>query len=145
MRLQIYRGGYLETAKERNQMFRLIKYLERDVSSREEKCIIIVEPRVKIKGDIITHKPDAIILKDNSFFIIEMKGFSGEFHADCRNGELWKSIDGKPIQPKDMPNPYDKASQYRNVFLKYLEQNFEYKRKAPLWAKKSPYKMNEWL
>ena len=147
MRPQIYRCGYLENAKERNQMLRLIKYLERDLSSREENCTIIVEPRltIKVKNKEINRKPDAIILKDYSFFIIEMKGFSGEFKADCREGELWKSINGSPIQPQDMLNPYDQASHYRNVFLRYLEETFDYKEYAPGWAKKSSYKMNEWL
>ena len=72
---EIYRSDYLETIAEREQMIKLVHYLEKEFSNRKENCVLIIEPYlpVQYRGGNVSYRPDAIIIKDNVFCIIEMK------------------------------------------------------------------------
>jgi len=67
-------------------MNKLIGYLLSTFSSREnEKCDLIIEPTIPelLDGREMPRHPDALILKDNVFVLVEMKGFKGRIIADC--------------------------------------------------------------
>jgi HEAT repeat protein len=123
---EIYRSGYLAEPAEREQMKKIVHYLEKEFSSRQGKCVLIIEPSIPehFMGRIIPRKPDAIIIKDNVFCIIEMKGFHGDIIADCSRGSFWKSKDGRSIQSPMSNNPFRQIQQYRRALLDFLLKQF---------------------
>lgn len=127
-------------------MMRLINYLEKEFTSRKETCIIIIEPKIPevVKGQTIYRKPDALVLKDNVFCLIEMKGFHGDIIADCGPGAVWKSREGEVLQPPGSHNPFRQARLYRVALLKHLTENFSLNEYAA-WVLNDEKSKRRWL
>ncbi len=146
---QLFRAGYLSSDRERRQMTRLIGYLASEYGSRgeDEKCLFIIEPSIPeiIRGREIPRYPDALILKDGMFVIVEMKEYKGEIIADCSTDSAWRSSSGEIIQPPGSQNPFEQASFYRDVLVEFLQTRFVDYKSAPGWAKVTPAKMEEWV
>ena len=128
-------------------MMRLINYLEKEFTSRNESCTLIIEPAIPntIQSRTFLTKPDALILKDNVFCLIEMKGFSGDIIADCSPRAVWKSKEGKVLQSIGSPNPFSQAGRHRRALIEYLQDHFSFNECAPIRAKKDPKRMYDWL
>lgn len=118
--------GSLQTSAEREQMDKIINYLEKEFKNSKENCILIIEPEIpeKIGNITINRKPDALIIKDNVFCIIEMKGYFGNIIADCGENAQWRSKEGKVIQIRGSRNPFQQARSHRRALLIYLTDFF---------------------
>ena len=113
MVFRVYKAGKLSTALERDQMTRLIGYLKREFTNRNEDCTLIIEPHIPVNfdGQLVDNKPDALILKDNMLILIEMKGYKGEIIADCSIGGIWKTKEGAALH-KEFRNPFSQAGRH---------------------------------
>lgn len=149
MVFQLFRAGYLSSERERVQMNRLIGYLMSTYESRgeDEKCILIIEPQIPeiIGGREIPRHPDALILKDNMFVVVEMKEYRGGIIADCTSGSLWRSTSGEIIQPLGSVNPFEQAKFYRDILIGFLQKRFVDYNSAPRWAKVTSAKVDDWV
>lgn len=129
-------------------MNKLIGYLLSTFSSREnEKCDILIEPKIPelIGSREIPRHPDALILKDNVFILVEMKGFKGRIVADCSPQGVWRSENGRNLQPPKSQNPFAQSSFYRDVLVNFLQERFVDLDCAENWAKVSQEKTLEWI
>jgi HEAT repeat protein len=137
----------LSEEHEKVQMNRLLGYLEQESVYRNEDCVIIIEPTIPyaIQDRSLIRKPDAIILKDNLFVLVELKAFEGDIIADCSRGATWKLKDGQELQPPGRINPFNQADGHRKALLDFLKTHFINNGNAPGWAKKDDYAMHDWI
>ena len=106
---------------------KLVNYLEKEFTSRNENCTLVIEPAIPtiIQDRAFLRKPDALIIKDNMFCLIEMKGFHGEIIADCSSrGAVWKSKEGEILQSVGSPNPFYQAGGHRVALIEHLSKKF---------------------
>ena len=146
--LKIFKGGYLNHERERIQMDKLIGYLLTSLSSREnEQCDLIIDPSIPelTRGRELPRRPDAIIMKDGVFIIVELKEYKGKIIADCSEGSVWRNGSGEPIQPIRSMNPFDQAAFYRDVLMEFLLRRFVDPNYADRWARASEEKFREWV
>jgi Nuclease-related domain/PBS lyase HEAT-like repeat len=136
----IYRCGYLSEEHERIQMGRLLGYLEQGFAGRNEDCAIIIEPTIPF-GENET-KPDAIIVKDNVFVLIDLKAFEGDIIADCSYGGVWRSKDGQQLADR---NPFSQSGYHRFALLDFLRAGFVNSGNAPRWALTDDYATDDWI
>ena len=131
--------------RERHQMSRLLGYLEVEFVRRNEDCLIVIEPTISylIEGRKISRKPDAIIVKENLFVIIDLKPFTDDILADCSPGALWKSKDGKIIQKVGTRNPFDQVEDYRKALTDFLKADFM--NNAPRRVRSDEITMDFWI
>ena len=125
MVFKLYRSDFLQTPNEKEQMMKLVNYLDRKFSNTiNENCILIIEPHIpEIIGEKIIEKtPDALIIKDDIICILDIKGFYDEIIADCSSGAKWKTKTGEIVQSNDR-NPFLQATAYRQVLLNFLNDN----------------------
>lgn len=148
MAVRIFKAGYLSSERERIQMNKLVGYLLSTFSLREnEKCDLIIEPKIPelLDGREIPRHPDALILKDNVFVLVEMKGFKGRITADCSSEGVWRNENGKSFQPPNGQNPFEQSAFYRDVLVNFLQERFVDLDCAENWAKISHEKTLEWI
>jgi hypothetical protein len=145
MTFRIYRSGYLSEPHERVQMAGLLGYLQREFETRNEDCTIIIEPSIPSRKGGRPAKPDAIILKDNIFVLLELKAFEGDITADCSMGASWRSKEGQKMHPRGRVNPYDQSQFHRRALLNFLKARFVNRRKAPRWASANDSTMGRWM
>jgi HEAT repeat protein len=125
-------------------MIGLLGHLQREFENRNEDCAIVIEPSISNRDRGRASKPDAIILKDNNFVLIDLKAFDGHIIADCKNGATWKSKDGRRIQPPRSQNPFAQASFHRLALIDFLTQ-FVHRDNAPVWASLNDSTMQRWI
>ncbi len=125
-------------------MMGLLVYLQQEFGNRNEDCAIIIEPTIPRLGNRPA-KPDAIILKDNIFVLIDLKAFEGDIIADCSKGASWKSKDGQNMQPPGSRNPYDQSGFHRFALLDFLSTQFVSRKNVPAWATVDDVTMRGWI
>ena len=128
-------------------MMKLVNYLEKEFAYRNENCTLIIEPAIPtiIQDQAVLRKPDALIIKDNMFCLIEMKGFHGEIIADCSRWAVWKSKEGEIIQSPGSPNPFFQAGGHRKALIEHLLKNFILDEYAPKRVKNDLTNLRDWL
>lgn len=143
MSFRVYRTGNLYGEHERVQMKALVTYLKKEFANRREDCTVIVEPHIPshLEGRKFDRKPDALIIKDNEYILVELKDFRGNIVADCGFGKLWTK-DGHPIGDR---NPFQQADGHRKALINFLVENFGKKLEAPVWAKKDEDSFLGWI
>src|SRR6266571_3147599 len=119
--------------------------LSRNSFTGRKDCAIIIEPSIPctIEGVSFVRKPDAIILKDHTFVLIELKAFEGDIIVDCSRGAIWKSQDGQELMESGRSNPFGQAGGHRKALLNFIKA-YVVKGTAPHWAKKDDYAMYDW-
>ncbi len=124
----------------------LLDYLDESFIQRNEDCDIIIEPAIEstIENKDLVRRPDAVIVKDKLFFLIELKAFQGDIIADCSQGGIWKSSDGKGL-PTGRQNPFDQVSGHRTALINFLQTKFVEPGNAPDWAKRSDHAKIDWI
>ena len=124
----------------------LLDYLDESFIQRNEDCDIIIEPAIEstIENKDLVRRPDAVIVKDKLFFLIELKAFQGDIIADCSQGGIWKSSDGKGL-PTGRQNPFDQVSGHRTALINFLQTKFVERGNAPDWAKRSDHAKIDWI
>ncbi len=118
--------------------------MKREFTNRKEHCTIIIEPRIPAKtkeGESYTNKPDALIIKDNVFVLIEMKNWGGNIVADCKRGASWTK-DGIALSER---NPFSQAYGHRYSLLDHFMQNFAKNSYAPSWSRKNDSFQFNWI
>lgn len=130
-------------------MDKLIANLETEFEARKENCEIIIEPTIPVNSPLykFTKKsPDAIILKDNVFVIVELKRYDGTIIADCGEKAQWFRKTEKGIKPLGKTNPFYQAKDHMNGFLEFLRsESFIDNSLAPGWAHRSAERETDWL
>lgn len=144
MGFRIYKAGNLSKPHEREQMNKLVQYLEREFTNRKEDCTLVIEPYIPAKlrdGNSYRNKPDALIIKDNVFVLLELKNWTGRIIADCRREAFWKK-DDRPLSER---NPFSQAFGHRHSLIDYLILNFVKNSYAPSWSRGDNYSQGEWI
>ena len=69
-------------------MGNLLGYLEREFKQRKEECMVIIEPTIpeSYNGTTVDRRPDALVIKDGTLVLLDLKAFEGELTADCSPG-----------------------------------------------------------
>jgi HEAT repeat protein len=124
----------------------LLDYLDESFIQRNEDCGIIIEPAIEstIENKNLVRRPDAVVVKDNLFILIELKALQGNIMADCSQAGIWKSSDGKGL-PTGRQNPFDQASGHRTALINFLQTKFVEPGNAPGWAKRSDHAKIDWI
>lgn len=119
---------------EREQMNRLLGYLEQEFSSRQEDCTVIIEPSIPSTygGD----KPDALVIKDNMFVLLELKDYYGDIVADCSPKGMWHTKEGRVVQSPGQRNPFSQAWDHSDTLLDFLGERLLKDGSTPAWAKR---------
>jgi HEAT repeat protein len=133
--LEVYVVGELTTALERKQMDRLISYLRKEFGNRQESCIVIIEPSIphfhkdgqpylRKNGTQSTARPDALIIKDNFFVLIELKGLKGEIPIDYENRPKLNAEEDN-TQNTPIYDAIIQAKGHRITLISYLVTKFK--------------------
>lgn len=125
----------------------LLGYLEGEFEQRREECTMIIEPSLpySVDGSQVTRKPDGLIFKDGIFVIVDLKGFGGEFTADCSWGGRWLDSNGNDLLELGRKNPFSQARDARVALMKLIVRNYVRLENAPDWAKKKDGALNNWV
>ena len=132
---------------ERDQMNRLLGYLEQDITSRQEDCTVIIEPSIPATfgGSFPPSRPDALVIKDNMFVILELKDYYGDIIADCSPGGVWHSKDGNVLQKPGSRNPFNQAWDHSDALLGFLGERLLNDGSTPAWAKRDERSFAKWV
>lgn len=147
MAFHIYRCGYLSDERERNQMTHLLGYLEQEFAQRKEDCIIIIEPTIplRLNGNSFSRKPDALIVKDGVFTLVDLKAFEGIITADCSLGGSWRNEKGEDLLSMGRENPFSQAHSARRALIRFLTERYVSRENAPGWAKREGALVERWV
>lgn len=147
MALRIYRSGRLSRVHEVDQMNALLAYFEQEFENRNEEVIVIIEPSIPTSSDGSTPPqiPDALIVKDNVFVLIELKAYDGDIIADCSRGANWRQKDGKEFDPERGYNPFSQARNHRRAFLDFLSVFVIGDRDIPPYVKRDDHSLARWM
>lgn len=138
MVLDVYLVGELTTALERKQMDRLIGYLSKEFENRRESCILVIEPTIpyfcksgqlflRKNGQPHSEKPDALIIKDNIFVLIELKGLKGEIPVDfdVKTKVNYENVSTQKVSIDElMCKAIKQAKGHRIALISYLATKF---------------------
>ncbi len=128
-------------------MGNLLGYLEREFKQRKEECMVIIEPTIpeSYNGTTVDRRPDALVIKDGTLVLLDLKAFEGEFTADCSPGGQWRGPNGEVLLSSGRSNPFSQARSARVALMKHLAQNYLNKENAPGWAKSKCGGIDEWV
>lgn len=146
MTFRIYRSGYLSKDHERRQMDSLLGYLDREFSNRsDEDCMIIIEPAIPYSYNGIAKQryPDALVVKDNMFVLLELKNYDGEFKADCSKEGVWTTKDDMPLHQGR--NPFRQSGGHRHALSDFLKEKFESKMNFPWYIGRDENSREKWI
>jgi HEAT repeat protein len=108
-------------------MYSIILNLKKAFEKYSENCSIIIAPTINERyGSLkIECYPDAIVVKDNVFCLIEMKAFSGDIIADCSGPDApWISKTEDELKSgKKGRNPYYQAKNHRESLVEFIARH----------------------